>query len=203
MTAPVRREPVGNCQHPGDAAQAVQQGEQVAATVGGAGGSAHRGIAMQQAYRRSCKAAAVAFMLVTLYTVPTKLLQGRLGHDWAHSVLHLGSPCWLLTPAGWPQRRTRACRHVGGRRRLLRAWSYGLFMSGLLLGTPLAIPLGVPENLLHLLLSVPALAVVLLQLRSAGWHVPEGDRPRPPLILVALARPRRVTIVGLNEHRSG
>jgi hypothetical protein len=28
---------------------------------------------MEQAYRRYCKAAAVAFMLVTLYTVPTKL----------------------------------------------------------------------------------------------------------------------------------
>src|SRR4030095_3644321 len=82
MTAPVRGAPVGSCQRRGDAAQAVQQGEQVAATVGGAGGSAHRGIAMQQAYRGYLRAAAVAFMLVTLYTVPTKLLQGRLGHDW-------------------------------------------------------------------------------------------------------------------------
>jgi hypothetical protein len=36
------------------------------------------GIAMQQPYRRYCQAAAVAFVLVTLYTVPTKLLQGRL-----------------------------------------------------------------------------------------------------------------------------
>jgi hypothetical protein len=44
---------------------------------------------------------------------------------------------------------------------------YGWFTPGLLLGTPLAIPLGVPENLFHLLLSVPALAIVLLDLRSA------------------------------------
>jgi hypothetical protein len=50
---------------------------------------------------------------------------------------------------------------------------YGWFTQGLLLGTPLAIPLGVPENLFHLLLSVPALAVVLLRPRSARSQVPE------------------------------
>ena len=33
---------------------------------------------MEQLYRRYCKAAAVAFLLVTLYTVPVKQLQGRL-----------------------------------------------------------------------------------------------------------------------------
>jgi hypothetical protein len=55
---------------------------------------------MQQAHRRSCKAAAAAFVLVTLYTVPTKLLQGRQGHDWAHSVPHLGSAV-LAAYAGW------------------------------------------------------------------------------------------------------
>jgi hypothetical protein len=36
----------------------------------------------------------------------------------------------------------------------------------------LAIPLGIPENLFHLLLSVPALVIVLLDLRSAGSQVP-------------------------------
>ena len=50
---------------------------------------------------------------------------------------------------------------------------YGWFTRGLLLGTPLAIALGVPENLFHLLLSVPALVVVLLDLRSAPSRVPE------------------------------
>jgi mannose-6-phosphate isomerase-like protein (cupin superfamily) len=48
----------------------------------------------------------------------------------------------------------------------------------LLLGTPLAIPLGVPENLFHLLLSVPALVIVLLQLHSARSHVPERGQAR-------------------------
>jgi hypothetical protein len=132
------------------------------------------GIAMQQSYRRYCQAAAVAFVLVTLYTVPTKLLQGRLEHDWAHSVLHVGSAA-LTAYAGWLARSPAPARAL--------TWAlgigyfalgcYGWFTQGLLLGSPLAIPLGVPENLFHLLLSVPALAIVLLQLRSARSRVPE------------------------------
>jgi hypothetical protein len=132
------------------------------------------GIAMQQAYRRYCKAAAVAFVLVTVYTVPTKLLQGRLGHDWAHSVLHVGSAV-LTAYAGWlaripaPARTLTWALGIG----YFTLGCYGWFTRGLLLGTPLAIPLGVPENLFHLLLSVPALAIVLLQLRSAKSQVPQ------------------------------
>ncbi len=129
---------------------------------------------MQLAYRRYCKAAAVAFALVTLYTVPTKLLHGRLGHDWLHSVLHLGS-AMLAAYAGRPARSPAPARAV--------TWAvgvgyfalgcYGWFTRGLLLDTPLAIPLGAPENLFHLLLSGPALVIVLLQLRAARSQVPE------------------------------
>ena len=116
----------------------------------------------------------MAFVLVTLYTVPTKLLQGRLGLDWMHSVLHLGSAL-LAAYAGWPARSSAPARAV--------TWAigvgyfalgcYGWFTPGLLLGTPLAIPLGVAENLFHLLLSVPALVIVLLDLRSVRLQVPE------------------------------
>jgi hypothetical protein len=129
---------------------------------------------MEQAYRRYCQALAVAFVLVTLYTVPTKLLQGRLGDDWAHSVLHLGS-AGLAAYAGWRARSPAPARVL--------TWAvgvgyfalacYGWFTQGLLLGTPLAIPLGIPENLFHLLLSVPALVIVLLNLRSARSQVHE------------------------------
>jgi hypothetical protein len=129
---------------------------------------------MEQAYRRYCRVAAVVFLLVVLYTVPTKLLQGRLEHDWAHSVLHLGSA--LLTAyAGWSARSSAPARAftwavgVG----YFALGCYGWFTRGLLLGTPLAIPLGVPENLFHLLLSVPALMIVLLDLRSGPSRVPE------------------------------
>ena len=129
---------------------------------------------MKQAYRRYCQAAAVAFVLVTVYTVPTKFVQGRLGHDWAHSVLHLCSAL-VAAYAGWPARSPAPARAfmwavgVG----YLALGVCGWFTRGLLLGTPLAIPLGVPENLFHLLLSVPALAIVLLDLRSTRLHVPE------------------------------
>src|SRR4029450_11193462 len=58
------------------------------------------GSAMEQAYRRYCQAATVAFVLVTVYTGLTKFFQGRLGHDWAHSVLHLCSAL-LAAYAGW------------------------------------------------------------------------------------------------------
>jgi hypothetical protein len=129
---------------------------------------------MEQAYRRYCKAAAVAFVLVTLYTVPTKLLRGRLEEDWAHSVLHLGSAL-VAAYAGWAARSSAPSRAV--------TWAvgigyfavgcYGWFTPGLLLGTPLAIPLGVAENLFHLLLSLPALVILVLGLRPRRWHVPE------------------------------
>src|SRR4030095_10480327 len=108
-------------------------------------------------------------------TVPTKLLQGRLEHDWAHSVLHLGSAL-LAAYAGWAARSPAPARAftwaigVG----YFALGCYGWFTRGLLLGTPLAIPLGVPENLFHLLLSLPALAVVLLQLRSGTLQGPDA-----------------------------
>jgi hypothetical protein len=101
---------------------------------------------MQLAYRRYCQAGAVAFVVVTLYTVPTKLLQGRLGDDWAHSVLHVGSA--VLNRLRRLVHPRAAARH------------------------PLAIPLGVPEDLFHLLLSIPALAFIMLQLRSARSQIP-------------------------------
>ena len=129
---------------------------------------------MEKLYRRYCKAAAVAFLLVTLYTVPTKHLQGRLEHDWAHSVLHLLSAV-LAAYAGWYARGSgpaRAYTWVVGIGYFALVW-YGWFTDGLLLGTPLAIPLGVPENLFHLLVSIPALVIILLQLRSTRSQVPD------------------------------
>ena len=106
--------------------------------------------------------------------MPTKHLQGRLAHDWAHSVLHLGSAL-LAAYAGWrasspaPARAVTWAIGVG----YFALGCYGWFTPGLLLGTPLAIPLGVPENLFHLFLSVPALAIVLRDLRSMRSQVPE------------------------------
>ncbi len=116
--------------------------------------------------RRYCqysRIATLAFVLITVYTVPVKLLQGRLADDWLHSVLHLGSAL-LGAYAGWGARDGVAARAF--------TWGlglgygalgiYGWFTDGLFLGTPFAIPLGAPENVFHLLLSVPALLI-------SGW----------------------------------
>jgi hypothetical protein len=133
---------------------------------------------MEQAYRRYCQAAAVAFVLVTLYTVPTKLLQGRLGDDWAHSVLHLGSAV-LAAYAGWPARSPAPARaitaryHLGDWGRLPGAWLLWLVHARAATGHAVGDPARVPENLFHLLLAAPALAIVLLDLRSARSRVPE------------------------------
>jgi hypothetical protein len=129
---------------------------------------------MEQAYRRYCKAAAVVFLLVTLYTVPTKLLQGRLEHDWAHSALHLCSAV-LAAYAGWRARSPTPARAVTWAIGLgyFALGCYGWFTPGLLLDTPFAIPLGVADNLFHLLLSTPALAIIALQLRSTRSYGPE------------------------------
>ena len=122
---------------------------------------------MPRAYRQYCRIAAGVFVLITLYSVVTKLAQGRLAEDWLHSVLHLGSAS-LGAFAGWSGVGTVLAR--------LFTWGIGLvygalgvsgwFTAGLLLGTPFAIPLGPADNLFHLLLSLPALALVTFDVRG-------------------------------------
>ena len=46
---------------------------------------------MDRMYRLDCRIAALVFALITLYTLPSKLWQGRLADDWLHTILHLGS----------------------------------------------------------------------------------------------------------------
>jgi uncharacterized membrane protein YfcA len=134
---------------------------------------------MELTYRRYCRAAAVVFLLVVLYTVPTKYLQGRLGHDWAHSVLHVGTAV-LAAYAGWRARSPTPARlftWAVGVIYVALAW-YGLLRPGLFLGTRFAIPLGVAENVFHLLVSVPALAIMALHLSRARLR-PGPSRARP------------------------
>ncbi len=123
---------------------------------------------MDHTYRLYCRIAAAAFVIFFVYPVMTKLLQGRLAEDWLHSVLHLCSAL-LGAYAGWYAPNVAPAK--------LFTWAigllyfalgvYGWFTPGLLLGTPFAIPLGVPDNVFHLLLSVPALAIVVLEERRA------------------------------------
>ena len=115
---------------------------------------------MLRPYRLYSRAAALMFVLVTVYTVPTKFADGRLGEDWLHSVLHLGSAA-LGGYAGWWSGSTTPARAytwavgVG----YLALVGYGAFASGLFMGTRFAIPLGPAENVFHVVLSLPALAI--------------------------------------------
>src|SRR5215207_1522177 len=105
-------------------------------------------------YRHYCRAAAVLFAAFTGYPLITKLIEHRLHHDWAHSALHLFS-CLVAGYAGW-----RASSAVAAR---LFTWAIGLsygvlgvvgwFIPGVLLGTPLAIPLDPVANTFHLVLA--------------------------------------------------
>lgn len=114
-------------------------------------------------YRRNCQVAAFLFAGFTLYPVVTKVLEHRLAHDWLHSALHLPS-CLVAAYAGWLARRAFVSR--------LFTWAIGLtygirgavgwFIPGLLLGTPLAIPLDPVANAFHLALAVPATGITAM-----------------------------------------
>ncbi len=100
--------------------------------------------------------------------MPFNLCQGRLADDWLHSVLHFGSGL-VGAYAGWSARDlTRARVFTWGVGVLyLTLGVGGWFTDGVLLDTPFAIPLGVAENVFHLVLSMPALAIPAV---DAGWR---------------------------------
>ena len=133
---------------------------------------------MDRSYRLYTRAAAVAFFLVTVYTVPTKLVQGRLGDDWFHSVLHLasgllGAWCGWHPPGAAPARAfTRVVGLLYG-----ALGVFGWFVDGLLLGTPLAVPLGTAENVFHLILGLPALALLSADVRRGDQSTRAAGRP--------------------------
>src|SRR5262245_17136562 len=124
------------------------------------------------AYRWYCRVASVVFMLFTVYPLVTKLAEHRLHHDWLHVVLHLVSSLAAVY-AGWfaaslvPARLfTIGIAAVYGVLGLV-----GWFIDGLLLSTPLAIPLGVVDNVFHLGLAVAAAAVIVVGERSVAVGV--------------------------------
>jgi uncharacterized membrane protein YfcA len=108
-----------------------------------------------------CRAAAVAFVIITIYALTVNVVRQQLAHDWFHSVLHLMSAL-LGAYAGWNRSDTIPAK--------VFTWSigvlyfglgiYGWFTPGLFMSSPLAIPLSAADNIVHLLLSGPALAVI-------------------------------------------
>ncbi len=134
---------------------------------------------MNKTYRLYCRIATIVFVINTLYPVTTKLLQERLAEDWLHSTLHLCS-AFLGAYAGWYASDIAPAKlFTWGIGLLYFALGvYGWFTPGLLLGTPFAIPLGPADNAFHLILSLPALAIVVLDIRSRSLQGAKGASRR-------------------------
>jgi hypothetical protein len=113
-------------------------------------------------FRLYCRVAAFLFAGFTAYPVITKLAEHRLAHDWAHSALHMLF-CLLAVHAGWAARDARVARLFTGTVAVIYGalGVIGWFVPGLLLGTPVAIPLDPVANVFHLVLAVPALVLVV------------------------------------------
>lgn len=120
---------------------------------------------MKRSYRLYCRLAAGVFIILTLYPAITKFLQERLAHDWLHSLLHLGSALFGVY-AGWRATNVMPAKVFtwGIGVLYLGLGVYGWFTPGLFLNTHFAIPLGVVDNVFHLLLSAPALIILVLDL---------------------------------------
>jgi hypothetical protein len=112
--------------------------------------------------RRYVRLAAAAFVLITAYSVTSKLVQDRLAHDWVHSVLHVLSAAAAIY-AGWLARSVQPARlltlFIGVGYTLLGV--LGWFTPGFFLHSAIALPLDTAANVFHLMLGVPALVVVV------------------------------------------
>ena len=133
---------------------------------------------MGRAYRLYCRIGTVGFFLTTVYPLTTKLLQERLADDWLHSVLHLCAALFGIY-AGWYATNIMPARAFtwGVGLLYLVLGLYGWLTSGFLLHTPVAIPLGVADNVFHLLLSVPAVAIIVLAIRGSLQATTSSRQP--------------------------
>ena len=133
-------------------------------------------LVMNRAYRLYCRIATIVFALNTVYPVTTKLLQERLAEDWLHSVLHLCSALFGIY-AGWYASNIAPAKAFtwGIGLLYLVLGVYGWFTPGFFLHTPFALPIGVADNVFHLLLSVPAVVIVVLDARVSlkATRIPE------------------------------
>ena len=137
-----------------------------------------RSIQMDRAYLLYCRIATVVFVINTVYPLTTKLLQERLADDWLHSILHLCSALFGIY-AGWYASNIALAKVFtwGIGLLYLALGLYGWFVPGFLLDTPLAIPLGVADNVFHLLLSVPAVAIIVLAIARSLQATGSSRRP--------------------------
>lgn len=124
---------------------------------------------MNYSYRLYCRVATVAFAIITIYAPTVNLIHHQLAHDWFHSVLHLVSAL-LGAYAGWKATDVLVAKIFTWSTGMLYfgLGTYGWFTPGLFMNSPLAIPLSAGDNIVHLLLSGPALAIVTPDLLTSG-----------------------------------
>jgi hypothetical protein len=120
---------------------------------------------MNRSYYLYCRIAALVFVVNTIYPLSLKIYQQRLAGDWLHTFLHLISALFGAY-AGWRATTMLPAKAFtwGIGVLYLGLGVYGWFAPGLFMDTILAIPLGIVDNLFHLLLSVPAWIIVVLEL---------------------------------------
>jgi hypothetical protein len=116
-------------------------------------------------YRLYCRIATVAFAIITIYAMALNLIHHQLAQDWFHSVLHLTSGL-LGAYAGWKATDVVLAKVFTWSIGMLyfALGTYGWFTPGLFMNSPLAIPLSAGDNIVHLLLSGLALAIVIRNL---------------------------------------
>ncbi len=123
---------------------------------------------MDKTYRAFCIFATAVFSLNVAYSIPTKLIQGRLAEDWLHSVLHLLSALFAAYAVWSTSRNVSARTYTWGIGFLyLGLLVFGLLTPGLFLNTRFAIPLDTADNAFHIFVSLPALVIVALEFRRS------------------------------------
>ena len=120
---------------------------------------------MNRSYRLYSRIGAIAFIVLTVYVPAVDAVRHHQDHDWFHDVLHLMSAV-CAAYAGLVAVSIVPARFFtwGIGLFYFALGTYGWFTPGLLMNTPLAISLSAGDNIVHLLLAVPALVIMVRHL---------------------------------------
>ena len=127
-------------------------------------------------YLAFARAAALAFIGVSAYTVAVKLPDGGLAGDWLHTALHLATGA-VAAIAAYRGSRLLAALVTGA-----VAVGYGVLaavgplVDGFFLGTAAAVPLATADDVFHGVLAAAAVAALVAE-RRPGRRDPPPSRP--------------------------
>jgi Domain of unknown function (DUF4383) len=131
---------------------------------------------------RYTRVTAVAFLLVVVYTLVTKVPGGEIRDDWLHTVLHLVTGI-VAVSVGWIVRSIATAQALT----IAIGLGYGAlgiagwFIDGLLLDTEFAVPLAAADNVFHMLLAGgAALAGIVVSSQRRSSSASNAVRRRGP-----------------------